>query len=83
MLVAHWHPLEREAAGLEAHLHGRDLRVRPEPAGHSWRWQVVTEHGETLAEGIAPDRAAAERAAEDEATAVHPPTPRLIEQLLS
>jgi hypothetical protein len=83
MLVAHWHPLESEAAGLEAHLHGRNLRVIPDPARHAWRWRVASEHGETLAEGVAPDRSAAERAAEDEATAVHPPTTRLIERLLS
>jgi hypothetical protein len=36
-----------------------------------------------FAEGDAMDRDAAEQAAEDEACAVHPPTPHLLDELLS
>jgi hypothetical protein len=85
MHVAQWHPLEASTTttGYAAHLHGRDLRVVPDPAHRAWHWRVATPHDETLAEGDAPTRIEAEVAAEDEATAVHPPTPHLIDQLLS
>ena len=65
-----------------AHLHGRDLEVVAE-ALHTWHWWVRSPHGEVLAEGRTSDRQRAEEAAEDEATAVHPPTSELLERLLS
>jgi hypothetical protein len=64
-------------------VHGRDLEVVSEPALHSYHWWVRSPHGELLAEGRASDRRRAEEAAEDEATAVHPPTTGLLERLLS
>ena len=44
---------------------------------------MTSPHGVVLAEGDAPTRDAAEQAAEDEATAVHPPTDLLLDRLLS
>jgi hypothetical protein len=82
--VAHWHPETGSPdPAFVTHLHGRDLEVLAEPASHAWHWWVRTPHGVTLAEGCAPDLFHAEEAAEDEATAVHPPTSDLLERLLS
>ncbi len=83
MPIAHWH-LEPDmpVQALATHVHGRDLEVLADPAHHDWRWRVCTPHGEVLAEGEAPDMTAAEQAAEDEATAIHPPTLELLERLL-
>jgi hypothetical protein len=67
----------------EAHLHGRDLEVAEEAAEGPWAWYVRTPHGALLASGEAPTCDAAEQDAEDEATAVHPPTAELLELLLS
>jgi hypothetical protein len=83
MQVAHWLPIDEDGAVLVAHLHGRELRVACDAVRDTWRWRVATPHGQTLAEGEAADRSTAEAAAEDEATAVHPPTSRLVDQLLS
>ncbi len=70
-------------AAFTAHLHGRELAVDRDPGRHCWHWRVVSEHGSVLAEGDQRDRLAAEAAAEDEATAVHPPTASLLERLLT
>lgn len=59
---------------------GAAVPVPPEAA--AWHWQVVAPSGRVLAEGDAPDRSAAEAAAEDEVEAVHPPSDDLIEALL-
>jgi len=83
MRIASWHPEPgASVAAFATHLHGRDLVVKAEPAHHDWHWRVATPHGEVLASGEAPDMTAAEQAAEDEATAVHPPTAELLERLL-
>ena len=85
MRICTWHPEPLAGAGEGAfatHLHGRDLEVLAEPRSHAWRWRVLAPHGAVLADGLAPTRTAAEEAAEDEATAVHPPTERLLELLL-
>jgi hypothetical protein len=88
-LVAAWHPVAQAPSapdgvtGWVAHLHGRELAVWPDPVGGRWRWRVESSHGTALGDGDAPDRIAAERAAEDEATAVHPPTDLLLDRLLS
>jgi hypothetical protein len=82
--IGHWHP--EEGAPLQAfaaHVHGRELEVVAEPEAHAWHWWVRTPHGAVLADGRAPDLFHAEEAAEDEATAVHPPTSDLLERLLS
>ena len=50
--------------------------------GTAWHWRVTSPHGAVLADGYAVSREAAELAAEDEATAVHPPTPELLDRLL-
>ena len=65
------------------HLHGRDLVVVHEGSPPHWHWRVTSPHGAVLAEGDAPTRDAAEQAAEDEATAVHPPSDTLLDRLLS
>jgi hypothetical protein len=65
------------------HLHGRELMVVHEGLPGHWHWRVTSPHGAVLAEGDAPTRDAAEQAAEDEATAVHPPTDSLLDLLLS
>jgi hypothetical protein len=84
MLVAPWHPAgDGSATSFATHLHGRDLAVTLDPCRACWHWRVASPHGVVLAEGDAPDRAAAEQAAEDEATAVHPPTTSLLERLLT
>jgi hypothetical protein len=84
MRVASWHP-EQDAAqpAFEAHLHGRSLEVAEETVRGIWTWEVRTPHGVVLAHGMSANREAAEEAAEDEATAVHPPTSELLERLLS
>jgi hypothetical protein len=83
-IIGSWHPEEGSSSpAWAAHLHGRDLEVVSEPALHAWHWWVRSPHGELLAEGRADDRQRAEEAAEDEATAVHPPTTGLLERLLS
>jgi hypothetical protein len=84
MRIAHWHLEPGVPFGaLETHLHGRDLEVVADPAHHAWHWRVTTHHGTVLAEGDAPGMTEAEQAAEDEATAIHPPTLELVELLLS
>jgi hypothetical protein len=70
-------------ATFAAHLHGRDLAVAQDVEHASWHWRVVSPHGGVLAQGDAPSRLAAEQAAEDEATAVHPPTAELLDRLLT
>ncbi len=79
-----WHPEGGPVpdSAFAAHLHGRDLEVLADPVAHRWRWRVTSPHGAVLADGAAPSRDAAEQAAEDEATAVHPPTPELLDRLL-
>jgi hypothetical protein len=84
MHIACWHPEPGTTAGsaFAAHLHGRDLEVLADSTSHVWRWRVTSPHGAVLADGRAPSRDAAEDAAEDEATAVHPPTAELLDRLL-
>jgi len=83
-LVAAWHPLTEGATdAFASHLHGRDLTVVHEPDRGLWHWTVGTPHGCRLAQGDARTRLDAERAAEDEATAVHPPTAGLLDRLLT
>ena len=83
MLIGTWRP-ERICSpeAFATHLHGRDLEVLADATGHDWRWRVTTPHGVVLAEGHASTRALAEQAAEDEATAIHPPTEVLLDVLL-
>ena len=86
MLIARWRivdccPPVRMA--FEGHLHGREMRVDAIEGEHDWRWQVATPHGHLLASGVAPERHAAQQAAEDEVLAVHPPTTTLVEDLLA
>jgi hypothetical protein len=81
MLVARW-LFETGGSAVSAHLRGRDLEVRLAAVGGPWHWSVRTHHGRLLAEGDAVTRLAAEEAAEQEVTAVHPPTPALLEALL-
>jgi hypothetical protein len=84
MRIAHWHAESGMPLGaLETHLHGRTLEVKADPEHHDWHWRVTTPHGAVLAEGDAPGMTEAEQAAEDEATAIHPPTSELVELLLS
>jgi hypothetical protein len=82
--LAWWHaePGAPPGSAFAAHLHGRDLKVVTEAAPHHWHWMVTSPHGTLLADGYAASRDAAELAAEDEATAVHPPTPELLDRLL-
>ncbi len=82
VLVAGWHPVGETTTSFAAHLHGRDLAV-VRVAERGWHWRVVSPHGGLLAEGEARSRLEAERAAEDEATAVHPPTSELLDRLLT
>ena len=84
MHIASWHAEPGSAFGsaFSAHLHGRDLEVVVDGAAHRWHWAVTSPHGTVLADGYAASRDAAELAAEDEATAVHPPTPELLDRLL-
>ena len=85
-LVAPWHPASEPCPSrdaLVAHLHGRDLAVEWDLGRGSWHWRVTTAHGTLLAEGDAATRFVAQAAAEDEATAVHPPTADLLERLLT
>ena len=83
MCIASWHHEPgTEIPAFATHLHGRDLEVVADPAIHAWHWFVRTPHGGVLADGEAPTQQAAEQAAEDEATAVHPPTLELLERLL-
>jgi hypothetical protein len=64
------------------HLHGRDAQVIVLEGTHAWRGRVVSPAGHVLAEGDAADRDAAEQSAEDEACAVHPPIPHLMDEML-
>ena len=85
MLVATWHPVPCPAGvrmAFAAHLHGRDAEVMAPDGEHTWHWRVVSPAGHVLAEGDALDRDAAEQAAENEVTAVHPPTAHLIDELV-
>ncbi len=86
MLTATWHPIscpEGARKAFATHLHGREAEVSVGEGLHRWHWRVLSPAGHVLAEGDAPDRDAAEQAAEDEASAVHPPTPHLVDELLS
>lgn len=84
MGIASWHPeLDSSNPAFATHLHGRDLEVIADPAVHAWHWFVRAPHGAVLADGDAPTQQSAEQAAEDEATAVHPPTLELLERLLT
>jgi hypothetical protein len=67
---------------LRAHLHGREAEVLAFEGEHRWRWRVFSTGGHVMAEGNAPDRDAAEQAAEDEIFSVHPPTGHLIDDLV-
>jgi len=82
VLVAAWRGVDVAGTEFAAHLHGRELSVRRDAAGGGWRWQVSTQGGAALAAGVTSSRLAAQRAAEDEATAVHPPTEELLDRLL-
>jgi hypothetical protein len=84
MHLTWWHAEPGTALGsaFAAHLHGRDLEVVSDDQAHRWHWIVTSPHGTLLADGFAVSRDAAELAAEDEATAVHPPTPELLDRLL-
>lgn len=84
MHVASWHAEAGSAFGcaFAAHLHGRELEVLAEPVAHRWHWRVTSPRGALLADGYAVSRDAAELAAEEEATSVHPPTPELLDRLL-
>jgi hypothetical protein len=86
MLTASWHPVVSPAGirmAFAAHIHGREAHVCVCEGVHLWHWRVVSPAGHVLAEGDAPDREAAEQAAEDEACAVHPPTAHLLDEMLS
>jgi hypothetical protein len=85
MLVATWHPIPCPTGvrmAFAAHLHGRDAEVTVGDGAHAWHWRVVSPAGHVLAEGDAPDQDAAEQAAENEVSAVHPPTAHLIDELV-
>lgn len=82
VLVATWRQIGEAGTSFAAHLHGRDLAVGRDPTAGGWRWRVSTPGGAALATGLARSRLAAQRAAEDEATAVHPPTDELLDRLL-
>lgn len=82
MRIGSWHPEAAMAVqAFAAHVHGRDLEVVAEPA-RGWHWWVRSPHGALLADGVCPTMEAAEEEAEQEAMAVHPPTPELLERLL-
>ena len=76
-------PPEDVEEALHRPMHGRDLSVVRVPEQGRWHWTVGSPHGGRLAQGDARTRLEAERAAEDEATAVHPPTPDLLDRLLT
>ena len=67
---------------LRAHLHGRNAEIWARVGERRWHWRVVSPGGHVLAEGRADDRDSAEDAAESEIFAVHPPTERLIDELV-
>ncbi len=86
MLIASWHPIPCPAGtrmAFAAHIHGRDVVVSVCEGVHTWHWRITSPTGHLLAEGDAPDRDAAEPAAEDEVFAVHPPTAHLMDDLLT
>jgi hypothetical protein len=86
VLIAAWHAVPCPAGvrlALATHLHGRDAQVSVAEGCARWHWRVQSATGHVLAEGDAPDRDAAEQAAEDEICAVHPPTAHLMDELLS
>jgi len=86
MLVASWHPAPSPAGvrmAFSAHLHGREAEVSIAEGVRLWHWRVLSPAGHVLAEGDAPDRDAAEQAAEDEACAVHPPSEHLLDEMLA
>lgn len=85
MPIAAWHALpcpEGIRLALGAHLHGRDARIFAREGEPRWHWQVLSPAGHVLAEGDAPDRDAAELAAEEEIFAVHPPSEHLLDELV-
>lgn len=76
-MIAVWHPVAHGPAvrsALEATLHGRILHVEQREAEAGWRWFVASSHDHAIAQGIAADAHAAEKAAEEELYRVHPPT---------
>jgi hypothetical protein len=86
MIIANWHPIPCPAGvrmAFAAHLHGRDAQVDVQEGAHTWHWRVISPAGHVLCEGEAFDRDAAERAAEDEVCAVHPPSEHLLDELLA
>ncbi len=86
MLIASWHPIscpDGTRMAFATHVHGRDAEATVDEGTHVWHWRVISPAGHVLAQGCAPDREAAEQAAEDEACAVHPPTPHLMDELLT
>jgi len=85
MPIAGWHAVpcpDGVRMALRAHLHGREAEVLAFEGEHRWRWRVFSPGGHVMAEGNAPDRDAAEQAAEDEIFSVHPPTEHLIDDLV-
>lgn len=68
---------------VERHLAGRDLTVEILDGSSRWHWYVRSPRRRILASGVAASRPDAERAAELEATAVHPPSEAWIEELVS
>ena len=86
MHVATWHPIpcgEGERMAFRTHLHGRDAEAVTREGSRTWHWRVLSPAGHVLAEGDAPDRDAAEQAAEDENCAVHPPCEHLLDEMLT
>jgi hypothetical protein len=78
MLIASWHPipcLDGVRMAFATHLHGRDAVVCVDEGSPTWHWRIMSPTGHLLAQGTAPDRDAAEQAAEDEILAVHPRPP--------
>jgi hypothetical protein len=86
VLIASWHPITCPAGirmAFATHLHGRDADVSVLDGAHAWHWRVLAPSGHVMAEGDAPDRDAAEQAAEDEVCAVHPPSDHLLDEMLT
>ena len=85
MPIAGWHATpcpDGVRMTLRAHLHGRDAEITVREGSARWHWQVLSPAGHVLAEGDAPDRDAAEQAAEEEIFSVHPPSDHLLDELV-
>jgi hypothetical protein len=85
MLIAAWHPIACATGtrmAFATHFHGRDADVTVREGERQWHWRVLSPAGHVLAEGDAPDRDAAEQAAEDEVCAVHPPSAHLLDEMV-